>query len=159
MKNFGSFQPGAGLKILISGRPSVNFLIMPTLDGQGNDFNAFRHPYTNVLAPPQDARLKVVAASFAVAVPTLSANAAHRCNPWLPCSISLSILHSNEWPWRLLEVIWLLNIIYLQVHACLVKTLPQMLGSSPYCLFDVGPKCCSTDRKTLSVECQKLAFL
>ncbi|EIE19287.1 hypothetical protein COCSUDRAFT_58584 [Coccomyxa subellipsoidea C-169] len=77
-QNFGSFQPGAGLKILISGRPSVNFLIMPTLDGQGNDFNAFRHPYTNVLAPPQDARLRVVAASFAVAVPTLSANAAHR---------------------------------------------------------------------------------
>ena len=78
--SFGSFQPGAGLKILIDGRPSVNFLIMPSLDGQGNDLNVFSHGYTNVLEPPRDVRLKVVAASFATAVATLSKDPADRCN-------------------------------------------------------------------------------
>ncbi len=76
---FGSFQPGAGLKILIDKRPSVNFLVMPSLDGQGDDMNAFKNSYTNVLAPPKNAALKVVAVAFECAVSGLSRNPAERC--------------------------------------------------------------------------------
>ena len=78
-QNFGTFQPGAGLKIFIDGRPSVNFLVMPALDGQQDDLNAFSNSYSNVLAPPQMTALKVVAVAFECAVSRLSRNPADRC--------------------------------------------------------------------------------
>ncbi len=78
-QNFGTFQPGAGLKIFIDGRASVNFLVMPALDGQGDDLNAFRKSYTNVLTPPQMTALKIVSVAFECAVSRLSRNPADRC--------------------------------------------------------------------------------
>lgn len=46
------FTPGMGLKFPISAQESVNFVIMPSLDGQGTDTNPMRHSYTSVVPAP-----------------------------------------------------------------------------------------------------------
>lgn len=43
------FTPGMGLKIFVKGSPSVNFQVMNSLNGQGNDQNIFAKSFTNRL--------------------------------------------------------------------------------------------------------------
>jgi hypothetical protein len=47
----GAYTPGMGLKILVDGQPSVNFLIMYSVQGQGDDRNFFRNTFKNVIPP------------------------------------------------------------------------------------------------------------
>ena len=67
----GTFTPGFGLKILVSGQPSVNFQAMYSLDGQGEDHNFFAHRFSNIVAPPESFALKVGAQAFAAAIHSL----------------------------------------------------------------------------------------
>ena len=46
------FTPGMGLKFPLSGRDSVNMVVMPSLDGQGTDLNAFRSSYASTIPAP-----------------------------------------------------------------------------------------------------------
>ena len=46
------FTPGLAVKLLVDGRPSVNFQVMEQLDGQGDDHNVFARTFTNHLPAP-----------------------------------------------------------------------------------------------------------
>jgi len=48
-KGKAAFTPGFGLKVLISGRPSVDVLAMNHTVGQGRDFNMFSNTFTHDL--------------------------------------------------------------------------------------------------------------
>jgi hypothetical protein len=64
----GSFTPGCGLKILTAGGPSVNIMVMPSLDGQGSDANPFRLPHNSKLTPPNALPLKILGRFFEAAL-------------------------------------------------------------------------------------------
>ena len=59
-----SFTPGAGLKFLIDGEPSVNLQVMYQLDGQGQDHNFFAHALSNDIPQPTSSVLKVLGYFF-----------------------------------------------------------------------------------------------
>ncbi len=63
-----NFIPGMGLKILVNEKPSLNFQVMYSLDGQGKNFNFFENSFSNIIAPPKDPALKILAFFFAQAV-------------------------------------------------------------------------------------------
>lgn len=59
------FTPGAGIKLFRDGRPSANFVAMPSLDGQScSESNFFAKPFTNHIPNTGDFALKLVAAKF-----------------------------------------------------------------------------------------------
>eukprot|EP00877_Chromochloris_zofingiensis_P011191 jgi/Chrzof1/6325/Cz18g04100.t1 len=66
------FTPGLALKVLIDGRPSVNFHAMYSLDGQGSDINFFEHTFTNRLGKPDGLVVKALGALFHAALPHVS---------------------------------------------------------------------------------------
>ena len=68
----GDFTPGIGLKILVDGKPSKNFQVMYSLDGQGKNRNFFANTMTNIVAPPRAIPLKILANAFALALKFLS---------------------------------------------------------------------------------------
>ncbi|MCB0357273.1 MAG: hypothetical protein KDD40_09715, partial [Bdellovibrionales bacterium] len=47
-----------GLKLLIDGRKSANVMVMDNLDGQGDDWNVFARPFTNIIPDPKSTALK-----------------------------------------------------------------------------------------------------
>lgn len=55
-----SFTPGLALKLMIDGKPSLNVLAMPSLDGQGENQNFFAFPFTTHIEEPQNPVLKVL---------------------------------------------------------------------------------------------------
>jgi hypothetical protein len=73
-KQAGSFTPGMGLKILVDQQPSVNFQVMYSLDGQGDDRNMFENKFTNVVEAPKSFILKPLGIAFENAVQALSGN-------------------------------------------------------------------------------------
>jgi hypothetical protein len=68
----GAYTPGAGLKIFVDGNPSENFQVMYSLEGQGEDHNFFANRFSNIVAPPKSAALKIGALSFAHAIAGLA---------------------------------------------------------------------------------------
>jgi hypothetical protein len=70
----GDYIPGMGLKILVDGKPSVNFQVMYALDGQGSNKNFFENPFTNIVAPPTTFGTKALSLSFHWASNSLSDN-------------------------------------------------------------------------------------
>jgi len=58
-----AITPGFGLKLLIDGKPSVNVLAMPSLDGQV-DFNVLSLNYSNHLSYPTSWAASIVAKKF-----------------------------------------------------------------------------------------------
>lgn len=62
------FTPGCGLKILTANSPSVNIMVMPSLDGQGSDTNPFRLAYNSKLNPPNAIPLKILGRFFEAAL-------------------------------------------------------------------------------------------
>lgn len=71
---------GMGMKILIDGKPSVNFHAMFSLDGQGDDTNFFSNSFTTHVESPQRTLLKILAYSFHRALPFISKNPNNRPN-------------------------------------------------------------------------------
>lgn len=65
------FSGAMALKFPIDGQPSVNFITMKALDGQGSDTNMFRHPFTNIIPAPTSRVLKIGARIFQLAVDTM----------------------------------------------------------------------------------------
>jgi hypothetical protein len=60
-----AFTPGVGIKFLRDGRPSSNFVAMPSLDGQWcTDSNFFSKDFSNHVAATGDFALKLIAAKF-----------------------------------------------------------------------------------------------
>ena len=68
----GSFTPGLALKIFIDGKPSVNFHVMHSLDGQGEDTQFFENVFTNLLAEPRSPVLQAGSLAFAHALTHLA---------------------------------------------------------------------------------------
>jgi hypothetical protein len=56
--------PGAAIKFLLDGAPSVNFMAMASLSGQPS-YNFFKMDFSNVVAPPDNFILKILANAFA----------------------------------------------------------------------------------------------
>jgi hypothetical protein len=56
--------PGAAIKFLLDGVPSVNFMAMASLSGQPS-YNFFKMDFSNVVAPPDNFILKILANAFA----------------------------------------------------------------------------------------------
>ncbi len=54
------YTPGMALKILVDGKPSLNFQVMYSLDGQGEDKNFFAHSFSNVIPPPSPNNKKLI---------------------------------------------------------------------------------------------------
>jgi len=68
-KQSGGFTPGMGLKLLIDEQhPSVNFQVMYSLDGQGNNRNIFENEFKNVIDPPSSFILKGLGQAFELAI-------------------------------------------------------------------------------------------
>jgi len=62
------FTPGLAIKILRDGRPSANFMAMPSLDGQTCDeTNFFKNSFKNHIAATSSLALKLVAKKFSQA--------------------------------------------------------------------------------------------
>eukprot|EP01062_Namystynia_karyoxenos_P002259 TRINITY_DN1080_c0_g1_i2.p1 TRINITY_DN1080_c0_g1~~TRINITY_DN1080_c0_g1_i2.p1 ORF type:complete len:431 (+),score=171.41 TRINITY_DN1080_c0_g1_i2:81-1295(+) len=76
-----SMTPGFGIKFLIDGRQSSNFVAMPSLDGQA-DFNFFALNFTNHPAFPNDPSLKIVAKKFSQASDCPLQVGLWRCATW-----------------------------------------------------------------------------
>lgn len=80
----------------MGGHPSVNFVAMYSLDGQGKDRNVFSNTWTHYVAKPRSAPLKVVGAAFHLSLPLISGQPAGRCAldcvhaPRLPAAWSAS---------------------------------------------------------------------
>ena len=55
-----SFTPGFALKFLRDGLPSVNLVAMPSVDGQGDDYNFFAKEFCNNIAPAVRTDLKLI---------------------------------------------------------------------------------------------------
>lgn len=62
--------PGAALKLFVDGRPSANLLFMPSLDGQGSNYNFFAFPFNTSIAEPKNIVLKLLKTIFARASST-----------------------------------------------------------------------------------------
>ena len=58
--------PGIGIKFLVDGKPSLNFVAMYSLDGQPT-YNFFANSFTTVISPPSSGVLKILGAAFATA--------------------------------------------------------------------------------------------
>jgi hypothetical protein len=56
--------PGAAIKFLLDGVPSVNFMAMASLSGQPS-YNFFKMDFSNVVPPPDNFILKILANAFA----------------------------------------------------------------------------------------------
>ena len=56
--------PGAALKFFIDGRPSRNFPFMPSLDGQGKNYNFFAFSFFTSIAEPKNFALKLLKVIF-----------------------------------------------------------------------------------------------
>ena len=69
---------GAG-QVLLDGHPSVNFVAMYSLDGQGADRNVFSNTWSHYVAKPKSTPLKVVGAAFHLSLPLISGQPAGRC--------------------------------------------------------------------------------
>lgn len=54
-----SFVPGLAVKLLVDGQPSKNIFVMEKLEGQGDDTNYFKSPFTNILPNPTSKSTKV----------------------------------------------------------------------------------------------------
>lgn len=53
LEEVGSFVPQMAVKILLDGRPSVNWhVVHDPFQGQGDDGNFCKNPFSNVLSPP-----------------------------------------------------------------------------------------------------------
>ncbi|KAG5185879.1 hypothetical protein JKP88DRAFT_310977 [Tribonema minus] len=76
--NLSPFTPGLALKILVDGRPSVNFHAMYSLDGQKSDGATFRHPFTTHVDPGRALKIKAGALLFRIALPSISDDPAAR---------------------------------------------------------------------------------
>ncbi len=59
-----SFIPGAALKFLVDGKPSLNIQVMHSLDGQGTNRNFFQFPFSNHIQPPTSCILKILSYFF-----------------------------------------------------------------------------------------------
>lgn len=59
-----SFIPGAALKFLVDGKPSLNIQVMHSLDGQGTNRNFFQFPFSNNIQPPTSRILKILSYFF-----------------------------------------------------------------------------------------------
>ena len=55
-----SFAPGLALKIFRDGRPSANVSALYKLDGQGNDYDFFKYPLSNIVPMGLTTPLKIV---------------------------------------------------------------------------------------------------
>lgn len=64
--NLLGFTPGMGLKILVSGKPSVNLQVMYSLDGQGENRDFFSNAFSNEIDPPSSLLLKPLAFLFSL---------------------------------------------------------------------------------------------
>jgi hypothetical protein len=60
------YTPGMGLKIFLDGKPSVNFHVMHSLNGQGKNRNFFANTFTNWLPQPKGFTLNSIALAIAV---------------------------------------------------------------------------------------------
>jgi hypothetical protein len=56
--------PGAAIKFLLDGIPSVNFMAMASLEGQ-SEFNFFEYDFSNFVEEPKSLILKILARAFA----------------------------------------------------------------------------------------------
>ena len=61
------FTPGLAVKLLVDGKPSVNFQVMHQLNGQGTNRNIFAHTFTNQLPEPEGFALGAVRFALSVA--------------------------------------------------------------------------------------------
>lgn len=61
-----SFTPGMGLKFLIDGKPSLNVLAMPSLDGQEDNQDFFANSFTTHIAEPRNPLLKILSWWFSL---------------------------------------------------------------------------------------------
>ena len=77
-KQSGSFTPGMALKIFVNGEPSVNFQVMYSLEGQGDDRNFFENKFSNVITLPTGFALRLLGGVFESAVKSLSSDPAER---------------------------------------------------------------------------------
>jgi len=73
-KQSGSFTPGMGLKLFVDYKPSINFQVMYSLDGQGEDRNFFVNKFSNIIDPPSSFILKQLGNAFDWAINALSDN-------------------------------------------------------------------------------------
>jgi hypothetical protein len=55
------FTPGMGVKLLVDGAPSINFHVMHSVNGQGDDHNVFAKTFTNDLPAARGFTLKALA--------------------------------------------------------------------------------------------------
>lgn len=70
------FAPGMAIKCFTEGNnPSVNFISMYSLDGQGEDYNFFSNEFSNIVEEPASMALKVVESTVF--------NRASKCATWL----------------------------------------------------------------------------
>jgi hypothetical protein len=56
----GSFTPGMAIKCYRDNQPSGNIISMYSLDGQGSNWDFFANQFSNVIAEPTSAALKIV---------------------------------------------------------------------------------------------------
>jgi hypothetical protein len=49
---FLGYTPGMAIKFLIDGKPSINLHVMNSLAGQGDDYNFFALPFSNIIPDP-----------------------------------------------------------------------------------------------------------
>jgi len=61
-----STVPGIGVKFLVDGRPSLNFVAMYSLDGQPS-YNFFANEFSTFINPTTSGPLKILAAAFSTA--------------------------------------------------------------------------------------------
>jgi hypothetical protein len=59
------YTPGMALKILLDGKPSINFHVMDSLNGQGRNRNFFAHTFTNRLPAPRGFTLNSIELALA----------------------------------------------------------------------------------------------
>lgn len=59
-----AFTPGLSFKFLIDGRPSVNIMSLPSLDGGSDDQNFFGYVGTTVIPPPKGFLLQFLRMAF-----------------------------------------------------------------------------------------------
>lgn len=62
------YTPGMGLKIFVANSLSSNVMVMPGLDGQGDDPNPFRNPHNSHLTPPRSLPLRILGGFFEAAL-------------------------------------------------------------------------------------------
>lgn len=62
-----SYTPGMALKFFVKGHPSLNIVVMNSLNGQDNNWNFFAHDFSNKIPSPSGFMLRILMKIFQLA--------------------------------------------------------------------------------------------